>query len=150
MNKTPFNLRTYKALQQLLLQKASKQLKHKVLAIKENPEYPYVGVAYNNGVLELLSLHNPKVINLMTTFNLSKNPLNSIYFTNVGKLMIAADTVLGEFFIIEVNFIVNRSDRLNYHFFNFRGYLGRKCKSLPRCTPIVRYAIICWCPPGLA
>ncbi|KAK4881574.1 hypothetical protein RN001_004893 [Aquatica leii] len=77
------------------------ELTGKAISIKENPDYPYVGVGYSHGVLELLSLYDPKHITSMTTFNLSKNPLNSIYFTEFSKLIIAADTISGEFFILE-------------------------------------------------
>ncbi|XP_031334791.1 cilia- and flagella-associated protein 43 isoform X2 [Photinus pyralis] len=76
-------------------------LTQKALAIKENPEYPYIGVGYSNGVLELFSLYDPSNITSMTKFNLSKNPLNSIYFTELSKLIVAADTISGEFFILE-------------------------------------------------
>ncbi|KAK5649933.1 hypothetical protein RI129_000962 [Pyrocoelia pectoralis] len=76
-------------------------LTQKALAIKENPEYPYIGVGYSNGVLELFSVYDPNHITSMTKFNLSKNPLNSIYFTEMSKLIVVADTISGEFFILE-------------------------------------------------
>ncbi|KAF5280666.1 hypothetical protein FQA39_LY05314 [Lamprigera yunnana] len=86
---------------------ATGEMQHKIvlsdnpLAIKENPEYPYIGIAYEHGVLELFSLYNPKEITSMTKFNLSKNSLNSVYFTDFGKVIIAASTIFGEFFILE-------------------------------------------------
>lgn len=77
--------------------------------MKENPEYPYIAVTYARGVLELLSLYNPSTITSLASFNLSKNPLNSIYFAEFGKIIITANMDYGEFFIIEVMFTMIKS-----------------------------------------
>lgn len=71
-------------------------------ALAGNPEYPYVAVGYSNGVLELFSLYKPDAIKSMVTFRLTRNEINSVYFTEISKLIVAADVNNGQFFIIEV------------------------------------------------
>lgn len=61
-----------------------------------------MGVGYSNGVLELFSLYTPEKITSMVTFWLTRNAINSVYFTEISKLIVAADTLNGQFFIIEV------------------------------------------------
>lgn len=81
------------------------QLKKTALALASNPEYPYVGIGYADGMLELFSLYNVENITSMVTFRLTNNSINSVYFTEISKLIVAADTLNGQFFIIEVKII---------------------------------------------
>lgn len=72
------------------------------MILASNPEYPYVAIGYSHGVLELFSLYKPEEITSLVTFKLTRNAINSVYFTEVTKLIVAADTLNGQFFIIEV------------------------------------------------
>lgn len=77
-------------------------LQEKALCLKENPEYPYIGISFENGVLSLVSVYDLNKLTFLTSFHLTKNPLNSIYFTEIGKLIVTADLFHGQFFVIEV------------------------------------------------
>lgn len=84
------------------MQKDTITLTRKALVMSSNPDFPYIGVGYTDGVLELFSLYNPAKITSMTTFQLTTTPINSIYFTEISRNIVAADTNAGQFFILEV------------------------------------------------
>ncbi|GJQ81907.1 hypothetical protein Trydic_g3740, partial [Trypoxylus dichotomus] len=71
------------------------------LAIASNPEYPYFVVGFVGGKIELFSLYGGKKIELLTTFLLTRNDISHVSFAETGKLLIAANMEIGEFFIIE-------------------------------------------------
>lgn len=109
-------------------------LKDKALCLKENPEYPYVGVSFQNGVLSLISVYDPDKLTFMTSFHLTKNPLSSIYFTEIGKMIVVADLTIGQFFIIEVKVYLffatcDVLQRIIVFCGCFRDILAEKCKS---------------------
>lgn len=78
------------------------ELKYTVCAIAENPDFPYVAVGYDNGVLELISAYNPEKITVMASFNLTNNPIKTVKFFEQGRIIIAGFLDIGEFFLIEV------------------------------------------------
>lgn len=75
----------------------------RALAIASNPEYPYFAVGFDSGVVQLFSLYDGKTISLLTTFVLTRNSISNVSFAEAGKLLIAVDMEVGEFFIIEVS-----------------------------------------------
>lgn len=87
----------------MIFQKSSIKLGSRALALKSNPEYPYVAVGYDDGMMEWFSVYNPMQIKSMVTFQLTRNPINSIYFTQISKIIVAANLHIGQFFILEVS-----------------------------------------------
>ena len=69
----------------------------------EHPLYPYFGVSFTNGIVQFFSFYKDCKINLLTTFHLTKNPLDRIDFWEDGLLIVAGNLTIGEFFVIEVN-----------------------------------------------
>lgn len=78
-------------------------LEGKALCLKENPEYPYVAVSFQHGLLMLMSIYDVDKLTFLTSFYLTRNPLSSIYFAEVGKRLVTADMNDGQFFIINVS-----------------------------------------------
>lgn len=76
----------------------------KALCIKENPEFPYVAVGYSHGLLDLISVFDADKLTKIASFQLTRNPLSSIYFTEIGRFIVTADMDVGQFFIIEVSY----------------------------------------------
>ncbi|XP_044762202.1 cilia- and flagella-associated protein 43 [Coccinella septempunctata] len=71
------------------------------LTIAGNPEFPYIGIGYINGILELLSIYDSSKLATMAHFNLTTNQISSVYFSEFGRVMVAADIAVGEFFVLE-------------------------------------------------
>ncbi|KAL3280262.1 hypothetical protein HHI36_017757 [Cryptolaemus montrouzieri] len=71
------------------------------LTIAGNLEFPYIGIGYINGILELLSIYDPFNPVTMTSFNLTTNRISSVYFSEFGRVLVAADLAVGEFFVLE-------------------------------------------------
>lgn len=78
------------------------EMKHTVLAIAENPEFPYVAIGYDNGLLELISVFNPEKLAVMASFNLTSNPIGTVKFFEQGRVIVTGFLDVGEFFLIEV------------------------------------------------
>ncbi|XP_045460970.1 cilia- and flagella-associated protein 43 [Harmonia axyridis] len=71
------------------------------LTIAGNPEFPYIGIGYINGILELLSIYDPSKPVTMAHFNLTTNQISNVYFSEFGRVLVAADVAVGEFFVLE-------------------------------------------------
>ncbi|KAI4459081.1 hypothetical protein MML48_6g00013951 [Holotrichia oblita] len=71
------------------------------LSIVSNPEYPYIAVGCVSGIVRLYSLYDGKKIQLLTSFLLTRNAISHVSFAESGKLLVAANMDVGEFFIIE-------------------------------------------------
>ncbi|KAK9882218.1 hypothetical protein WA026_019732 [Henosepilachna vigintioctopunctata] len=71
------------------------------LTMAGNPEFPYIGIGYINGILELVSIYDPLNPTTMVNFTLTTNQISSVYFSEFGRVLVAADVAFGEFFILE-------------------------------------------------
>ncbi|CAH0558874.1 unnamed protein product, partial [Brassicogethes aeneus] len=79
------------------------ELENNPISLGSNPEFPYVAVGYDDGILELISAYKKKELKQMAMFRLTKNPISNIYFCTYGKIIVAGNLEVGEFFILEVS-----------------------------------------------
>lgn len=68
----------------------------------ENPEFCYVALGYDTGVVELVSIYKPEQPTLMTSFYLCSHPIHSLKFFEQGRVLVAAFLDTGLFFVITV------------------------------------------------
>lgn len=94
------------------------KVERNALVLESNPDFPYIGVGYDDGVLELFSVNEPEGIQSLVTFQLTRNPINSLHFTEISRTIVAADLRVGQFFIIEVGNCFNNYWSVEYMHLN--------------------------------
>ncbi|XP_017769333.1 PREDICTED: cilia- and flagella-associated protein 43 [Nicrophorus vespilloides] len=72
----------------------------KLVEIASNPKYPYVAVTNNLGMLRLYSALED-TLELMTSFQLCRQPLNVVKFFEDSKIIVTGNMDTGELFVIE-------------------------------------------------
>ncbi|KAG5881166.1 hypothetical protein JTB14_024580 [Gonioctena quinquepunctata] len=77
------------------------ELPRKAVTVTENPEFPYLAIGYENGLVELISAYNHEKLSFMTSFHLSSNAIKKIEFFEEGRILVAGALDVGEIFIIE-------------------------------------------------